>query len=154
MCAKVAFVTYEAISKQNILCGVLIISLALCRVALLYGSDLIDCSSLGSFRRGKANPITIAMEVVSSMAILGVLISNDPHSIHHIEGLITPCSRSLSALRVLRSHGLRPTWDHWGNHYRPPALCILAWWGLTPAKDRVAKMVYSAEDSLLQIHYH
>jgi len=96
----------------------------------------------------KADPPKIDTERVSSMVILVVLVSNDLHATNHIEGLISSCSRSLYALRILRSHGLRCTCrPTCGSSTRgiliTGATTIAqlfyaspAWWGLTSAKDR------------------
>ena len=115
------------------------------------------------------------MERVSSMKILGVLVSNDLHATNHIEGLISSCSRSLDALRVLRYHGQRAEALHVITGATTIARLFYAspaWCGLTSAKDRsrlgqflrriqrmgfhhaetptIAEMVGTAEDRLLR----
>src|SRR6218665_3485533 len=90
-------------------------------------------------RKGNADPPKTDMGRVSSKMILGVLVSNDIHATNHIESLSSSCSRSLYALRVLRSHGLRAEALHVITGATTVARLLYAspaWLGLTSAKDR------------------
>src|SRR6218665_1913842 len=90
-------------------------------------------------RKGNADPPKTDGERVSSMKILGVLVSNDLHATNNIEGLISSCSRSLYALRALMSHGLSAEALHVITGATTVARLLYAspaWWGLTSAKDR------------------
>ena len=85
-------------------------------------------------------PPTIAgVERVATMKILGVTIREDLGTSTHIDGILGVCSRSLYALRVLRSHGLPTTALH--DVARATTVSRLlyaapAWWGFTKAEDR------------------
>ena len=108
------------------------------------------------------------------MKILGVIVRDDLSASGHITGVLGACSRSLYALRVLKSHGL-PATAMW-EVARATTLARLlyaapAWWGFTKAEDRhrldrfvqrtrrmgylpetapdVSEMVREAEDRLL-----
>ena len=85
-------------------------------------------------------PPTIAeVERVTTMKILGVTIREDLGTSTHTDGILEVCSRSLYALRVLKSHGLPTTALH--DVARATTVSRLlyaapAWWGFTKAEDR------------------
>jgi len=91
-------------------------------------------------RRGLVPPASIPdVERVSTMKVLGVTLRDDLNASTHITGVLGACSRSLYALRILRSHGLPPKALH--EVARSTTLSRLmyaapAWWGLASAADR------------------
>ena len=73
------------------------------------------------------------------MKVLGVTLRDDLNASTHITGVLEACSRSLYALRILRSYGLPPKALH--EVARSTTLSRLiyaapAWWGLAGAADR------------------
>ena len=73
------------------------------------------------------------------MLMLGVTIANDLSASSHVNRILSACSGSLHALRVLRAHGLPPTALH--EVARATTISRLlyaspAWWGFTTANDR------------------
>ena len=73
------------------------------------------------------------------MLMLGVTIANDLRASSHVNRILSACSGSLHALRVLRAHGLPPTALH--EVARATTISRLlyaspAWWGYTTASDR------------------
>src|SRR6218665_2554767 len=91
-------------------------------------------------RRGLVPPASIPdLERVSTMKVLGITLRDDLNASTHITGVLEACSRSLYALRLLRSHGLPPKALH--EVARSTSLSRLmyaapAWWGFASAADR------------------
>jgi len=72
------------------------------------------------------------------LKILGVTITNGLSIAEHIQGVITSCSQTLHALRVLRAHGMPPSALH--EVFRAVVITKLcyassAWWGFSAAGD-------------------
>ena len=55
-----------------------------------------------------ASPIISGAERVSSLRVLGVVISSDLGISAHLDQVLSSCASSMYALRVLRNHGLQP----------------------------------------------
>src|SRR6218665_2611040 len=47
------------------------------------------------------------IERVKSMKILGVILNNKPRAADHVRAILNNCSRSLYALRILKTYGLQ-----------------------------------------------
>ena len=67
-----------------------------------------------SRRRTKATlpPLTGSIQRVDCIKVLGVYLQSDMKMSTHVSEVLSSCSSSLYALRVLRSHGLPPTALH------------------------------------------
>ena len=81
----------------------------------------------------------IFIERVSSMKVLGVTLQNNLRMDAHISEVVSDCSSSLYALRVLRNHGLPPAALH--EVCRASTMARLmyaspAWWGFANAGER------------------
>ena len=95
------------------------------------------------FRRSskaKIAPPELEIERVTSMLILGVTINDDLGATSHVNAVLSTCSGSLFALRVLRAHGLPSSALH--EVARATTISRLlyaspAWWGYTTAIDRL-----------------
>jgi len=79
------------------------------------------------------------VERVTTMKVLGVTLRDDLNASTHITEILAKCSRSMYALRILRSHGLPTTALH--DVTRATTLAKLmyaapAWWGFARAVDR------------------
>jgi len=86
--------------------------------------------------RGKS---LASVERVTTMKILGVTLRDDINASMHITQILGECSRSMYALRILRSHGLPTAALH--EVTRATTLAKLmyaatAWWGFARAVDR------------------
>jgi len=82
--------------------------------------------------------IGIASSRRTALKILGVTITNGLSVAEHIQGVITSCSQTLHALRVLRAHGMPPSALH--EVFRAVVITKLcyassAWWGFSTAGD-------------------
>src|SRR6218665_2623048 len=55
-----------------------------------------------------ASPLIAGAERVSSLRVLGVLLNSKLTMTEHITAILSICSSSTYALRLLRSHGLQP----------------------------------------------
>src|SRR6218665_3249001 len=76
---------------------------------------------------------------VTSMRVLGVVITGNLTRECHIEELLSSCASSIHALRMLRSHGLGPTQLHEVARMTTLASMLYAspaWWDFTTAHDR------------------
>ena len=76
----------------------------------------------------------------TTLKILGVTITNGLSIAEHIQGVITSCSQTLHALRVLRAHGMPPSVCSSrsflsGGHYQTLLYASSAWWDLSTAGD-------------------
>src|SRR6218665_3167789 len=92
------------------------------------------------------------------MKILGVTVSDNLSAVSHITDVLELSSRSLYALRVLRSHGMPTTALHEITRATTFARLLYAapaWWGFAHAKDRARigrfisktmRMVYLPEE--------
>jgi len=74
----------------------------------------------------------------TTFKILGVTITSGLSIAEHIQGVITSCSQTLHALRVLRAHGMPPSVLH--EVIRAVVITKLcyassAWWGFSAAGD-------------------
>src|SRR6218665_2632024 len=91
-------------------------------------------------RRGLVKPASIPdVERVSTMKVLGVTLRDDLNASTHITGVLEACSRSLYALRILRSHGLPPKALHEVARSTTPSRLVYAapaWGGFASAADR------------------
>jgi hypothetical protein len=92
-------------------------------------------------RRGKIEPPVLIhnVERVTSMRILGVTIQDNLRTTLHVSELLSACSRSLYALRILRSHGLPPEALHEVARATSVARLLYAapaWWGYASGEDR------------------
>jgi len=72
----------------------------------------------------------------TTLKFLGVTITNGLSIAEHIQGVITSCSQTLHALRVLRAHGMPPSALH--EVFRAVVITKLcyassAWWGFSAA---------------------
>src|SRR6218665_3090316 len=81
----------------------------------------------------------VGVERVKTMKVHGVVLSEDLSTATHISGVLESCSRSLYALRILRSHGLPESALH--EVARATTLVRLlyaspAWWGFASASDK------------------
>ena len=56
--------------------------------------------------RGKEPPLTSGVLRVQSLKILGVIVDNKLNFSEHIDTVLTSCSQSLFAFRVMRQHGM------------------------------------------------
>jgi hypothetical protein len=84
-------------------------------------------------------PAVPGFERVESTKVLGVTFNNKLSFSDHVEDLLTKCSRTMFALRTLRSHGMPDSALH--NVFQATVLAKLsyassAWWGYTNACDR------------------
>ena len=84
-------------------------------------------------------PDTPGIERVNSMKVRGVTLQSNFRMDAHISEVISGCSSSLYALRVLRNHGLPPQALH--EVCRASTMARLmyaspAWWGFTNACER------------------
>src|ERR1043165_4018110 len=82
--------------------------------------------------KGTSDPTTLGIVRVTSMLVLGVTVANDLSASSHVNRILSACSRSLYALRVLRAHGFPPTALH--EVARETTISRLlyaspAWWG-------------------------
>ena len=76
---------------------------------------------------------------MDKLNILGVTISEDMLASARVENLVSVCSRSLFALRVLRAHSLPDEALHSVTRATTIARLMYAapsWWGITAEKDR------------------
>ena len=78
-------------------------------------------------------------ERVESLKVLGVTVNNKLSFSDHVEDMLTKCSRTLFALKTLRSHGMPD--NALQNVFQATVLAKLsyassAWWGYTNACDR------------------
>ena len=78
------------------------------------------------------------IERVTSLRILGVIISNRLTAIEHVNNLLSSCSSLLYAMRVLRSHGTPVSALH--DVFRATVVakiiyCAPAWSGMCTAAD-------------------
>jgi Reverse transcriptase (RNA-dependent DNA polymerase) len=99
------------------------------------------------------------VERVTSMKILGVTLQNNLHVSQHVDEILSACSSSLYALRVLRTHGLPCKAMHTVTEATTVARLMYAspaWWGLTTFEDkqrmerllrRAQRMGYLPEDA-------
>jgi len=93
-------------------------------------------------RRGSkaAPPLpTAGIERVTSMKILGVTLQDNLSMAAHISEVVSSCSSSLYALRVLRNHGLPPASLHEVSRASTMARLMYAspaWWGFASDGDR------------------
>src|SRR6218665_3635296 len=55
-----------------------------------------------------ASPLIAGAERVSSLRVLGVLLNSKLTMTEHITAILSTCSSSTYALRLLRSHGFQP----------------------------------------------
>jgi len=84
-------------------------------------------------------PAVPDFERVESIKVLGVTVNNTLSFSNHVEDILTKCSRTLFALKTLRSHGMP---DSALQHvFQATVLAKLsyaspAWWGYTKACDR------------------
>jgi len=86
-----------------------------------------------------ASPIISGAERVSSLRVLGVIISSDLGISPHLDQVLSSCASSMYALRVLRSHGLQPKMLHEVAKMTTIASLMYAspaWWGYSSANDR------------------
>src|SRR6218665_2888569 len=87
----------------------------------------------------RASPIISGAERVSSLRVLGVVISSDLGISAHLDQVLSSCASSMYALRVLRSHGLQPQMLHEVTKMTTIASLMYdspAWWGYSSANDR------------------
>ena len=75
-----------------------------------------------------ASPIISGTERVSSLRVLGVVISSDLGSSANRDQVLSFCASSMYSLRVLRSHALQPQMLH-----------EVAWWGYSSILERLVK---------------
>src|SRR5688572_969590 len=80
------------------------------------------------------------------MRVLGVTIRSDLRMTTHVDNVLTSCSSSMYALRVLRSHGLPPSALHEVTKMTTIAHLMYAtpaWWGYTSAgeRDRIEQLM-------------
>ena len=93
-------------------------------------------------RRGSKAPppsTTAGIERVTSMKILGVTLQDNLSMAAHISEVVSSCSSSLYALRVLRNHGLPPDSLHEVSRASTMARLMYAspaWWGFASASER------------------
>src|SRR6218665_2349548 len=87
-----------------------------------------------------AEPLIPGAECVTSLRVLGVVISSRLTMGEHLDQLISSCASSIFTLRTLKSQGLRPLLLHQvarattvsGLLYASPA-----WWGLQPLRTNL-----------------
>ena len=85
------------------------------------------------------SPAVPGFERVESLKVLGVTVNNKLSFSDHVEDMLTKCSRTLFALKTLRSHGMPDSALQ--NVFQATVLAKLsyassAWWGYTNACDR------------------
>ena len=101
---------------------------------------------------GKRKPRTVIPLIlpeaarVETMRVLGVTIRSDLRMITYVENVLTACSSSMYALRVLRSHGLPPNALQEVTKMTTIAHLMYAspaWWGYTSAgeRDRIEQLM-------------
>ena len=86
-------------------------------------------------------PIVPEAARVETMRVLGVTIRSDLRMTTHVDNVLTSCSSSMYALRVLRSHGLTPSGLHEVTRMTTIAHLMYAspaWWGYTSAGSGTA----------------
>src|SRR6218665_1592841 len=86
-----------------------------------------------------ASPIISGAERVSSLMVLGVVISSDLGISPHLDRVLSSCASSTYALRVLRSHGLQLSVLREVAKMTTIASLMYAspaWWGYSSANDR------------------
>ena len=84
-------------------------------------------------------PPTPGIERVASLKVLGVTLQHDLRMEAHISEVLSSCSSSLYALRVLRNHGLPPPSLHEVARASTMARLMYAspaWWGYASAGER------------------
>jgi hypothetical protein len=90
-------------------------------------------------KKPPASSTPAGIERVSSMKVLGVTLQNNLRMDAHISEVISACSSSLYALRVLRNHGLPPAALHEVCRASTVARLMYAspaWWGFSNASER------------------
>jgi hypothetical protein len=91
-------------------------------------------------KRGVAAfPPMPGIPLVTSLKVLGVTLTNGLSASDHVRGVMTNCSQTLYALRVLRTHGMCDLALQ--TIFRSVVVAKLlyacsAWWGFTNATDR------------------
>jgi len=90
-------------------------------------------------RQAAASPPMPGIPRVTSIKVLGVTVTNGLSASDHVRGVITTCSQTLYALRVLRAHGMCDSALQ--TIFRSVVVAKLlyacsAWWGFVNATDR------------------
>src|SRR6218665_1252832 len=86
-----------------------------------------------------ASPLIAGAERVSSLRVLGVLLNSKLTMTEHITAILSTCSSSTYALRLLRSHGIQPQELPLVARATTVASILYAapaWWGFAGEWDR------------------
>src|SRR6218665_1560247 len=86
-----------------------------------------------------AEPLVPVAERVTSLRVLGVVISSRLTMVEPLDQLISSCASSIFALRTLRAHGLRPPQLHHVAQATTVSSLLYAspaWWGFASVEDR------------------
>src|SRR6218665_3912603 len=86
-----------------------------------------------------ASPLIAGGEKVSSLRVLPVLLNSKLTMTEHITAILSTCSSSTYALRLLRSHGFQPQELHLVARAITVASILFAapaWWGFAGEGDR------------------